>query len=113
MDDRQQTVSAEELELQREEHSFQLKMQEQQHGHENELKNKEIGFLGKFFGSSDNAARNMAITVIFFVVLGATGFSICVLFNQSFDKSLISQVWSTIVPIITLALGYIFGKNNS
>lgn len=112
MDDKQQTISAEEIEMQREEHLFQLKIQEQQHGHENELKNKEIGFLGKFFGASDCAARNMAITVIFLVVSGATVFSICILYNSSFENSLISKVWNSIVPIITLALGYIFGKNS-
>lgn len=111
MDERQQAISAE-LGMQQEEHQFQLKMQEQQHSHENELKNKEIGFLGKFFGSSDNAAKNMAFTVILLVVLGATVFSICILFNSTLDNSLISKVWNSIVPIITLALGYIFGKNN-
>lgn len=112
MDDRQRTLVDGELEMQREEHEFQLKMQDQQHSHENELKNKEIGFLGKFFGSSDNAARNMAMTVIMIVIVGATVFSIVVLLISSFDKHLISQVWNSIVPIITLALGYIFGKNN-
>lgn len=47
----------------------------QQHNHENELKNKEIGWLGKFFGAEDNAARNMAMTVIILVSGGATVFS--------------------------------------
>lgn len=112
MEENKQSAALAELELQREEHQFQLKMQQQQHSHENELKNKEIGWLGKFFGSENNSARNMAITVIILVILGAMSFSICVLFNSQLDNALIKEVWNLVVPIITLALGYIFGKNN-
>ncbi len=112
MEENKQSAVLAELELQREEHQFQLKMQQQQHSHENELKNKEIGWLGKFFGSENNSARNMAITVIILVIFGALSFSICVLFNAQLDNALIKEVWNLVVPIITLALGYIFGKNN-
>ena len=84
MVDMKQPVEKAELDMQREDHQFQLEMQKQQHNHENELKNKEIGWLGKFFGAEDNAARNMAM---------------------------IPNVWSKVSPVITLALGYIFGKN--
>ena len=112
MEENKQPTALTELELQREEHQFQLQMQQQQHSHENELKNKEIGWLGKFFGSENNSARNMAITVIVLVISGATLFSICVLLNSQLNNVLIKEVWSSIVPIITLALGYIFGKNN-
>lgn len=110
MEEVKQTSSVE-LDLQREDHQFQLQMQQQQHNHENELKNKEIGWLGKFFGTEENSARNMAITVIVLVVLGATIFSICVLFNPILDNVFIKDVWGDIVPIVSLALGYIFGKN--
>lgn len=112
MEGNKETATFAELELQREEHQFQLQMQQQQHNHENELKNKEIGWLGKFFGSENNSDRNMAITVIVTVISGATLFSICVLFNTELNNSLIKEVWSSVVPIVTLALGYIFGKNN-
>lgn len=112
MEDNKEPTALAELELQREEHQFQLQMQQQQHNHENELKNKEIGWLGKFFGSENNSAKNMAITVIVIVISGATLFSLCVLFNAQLNNTLIKDVWSSVVPIVTLALGYIFGKNN-
>lgn len=83
----------------------------QQHNHENELKNKEIGWLGKFFGAEDNAARNMAMTVIILVSGGATVFSVCVILKSNIGDDLIPNVWSKVSPVITLALGYIFGKN--
>lgn len=99
--------------MQREDHQFQLEMQKQQHKHEDELKNKEIGWLGKFFGAEDNGARNMAMTVIFLVSGGATIFSVCVIFYSNIGNELIPNVWSKVIPIVTLALGYIFGKNKN
>ena len=111
MVDMKQPVEKAELDMQREDHQFQLEMQKQQHNHENELKNKEIGWLGKFFGAEDNAARNMAMTVIILVSGRATVFSVCVIFNSNIGDDLIPNVWSKVSPVITLALGYIFGKN--
>ena len=81
MEDNKEPTALAELELQREEHQVQLQMQQQQRNHENQLKNKDIGWLGKFFGSENNSARNMAITVIVIVISGATLFSHIVLFN--------------------------------
>lgn len=112
MDDQQQIIKDNELEMQKEDHQFQLQMQQQQHAHENDLKSKDIGWLGKFFGASDNGARNIAITTIILLLLGASIFSIVVYCNNSDDTTTISNLWNKIIPVITLALGYIFGKNN-
>ena len=99
-----------ELELQKEDHEFQLKLQEQQHAHENELRQKELGWLGKFFGSSDNGAKNIAFTVIILLIVGVTFVSILAYLQDMPDRDLISKVWNMVIPVITLSLGYIFGK---
>lgn len=112
MDDQQLSVTNNELELQKEDHQFQLKMQQQQHTHENDLKTKEIGWLGKFFGASDKGARNIAITTIVLLIAGASAVSIWIYCNNPNDKELISGIWNRIIPVVTLALGYIFGKNS-
>lgn len=110
MDEQQRTIVNNELEMQKEEHQFQLQMQQQQHEHENDLKAKDIGWLGKFFGTSDNGARNIAITTIILLLVGASIFSAVVYCNNGEDTPIISSVWNKIIPVITLALGYIFGK---
>lgn len=55
----------------------------------------------------------MAMTVIFLVSGGATIFSVCVIFYSNIGNELIPNVWSKVIPIVTLALGYIFGKNKN
>lgn len=111
MDDSKQTLE-EELALQKEEHQFQLQVQQLQHNHENNLKSKEIGWLGKFFGTSDNGARNIALTIMILLIIGATVLSCCIYCSNYPDKDFITNIWNWVIPIITLALGYIFGKNN-
>lgn len=57
----------------------------------------DVGFLGKIFGNSSNAPTNIAgITILF------------LLFSTPFVTDL---KWEQSFPIITLALGYLFGKN--
>jgi hypothetical protein len=56
----------------------------------------DVGILGKFFGNSSNAPTNIAgITIL--VLLCATPF-------------IDDLKWEQSIPIITLALGYLFGK---
>jgi len=58
----------------------------------------DVGLLGKLFGNSSNAPTNIAgITIL--VLLFSTPFVADLKWEQSF-------------PIITLALGYLFGKNS-
>lgn len=51
------------------------------------------------------------MTVIILVSSGATIFSVCVVYNSNIGDDLIPNIWSKVSPVITLALGYIFGKN--
>ena len=61
------------------------------------------GTLGRFFGSPQQSAASIAWVVIF--LLTCSG--IAVLFFKSFVPAI--DYWTIITPIITLALGYLFG----
>lgn len=95
--------------LDKQDKDFQLKMQERQFEHENSIKDKDLGLLGKFWGAGDNSSRNIAAIVCFLLIFGATVVSIAT-YCSTQDSSLIAKIWGYVTPIITLALGYIFGK---
>jgi len=63
------------------------------------------GWLGRIIGSSRNAGNNIAFAVVSAVI--AAGII------ASFFPGDRVEFWKVIVPIITLALGYVFGQNAS
>jgi hypothetical protein len=65
----------------------------------------EAGVLGKFFGSAANAPIYIAGIVVFLFAIT----SVVVLFVQSNVPA--ADFLKIIVPVITLALGYLFGKS--
>lgn len=62
-----------------EDHEYQLKMQDSQHFHELSLKNKDLGWIGQFFGSSDNSSKNIA-AIICLILLIAVIFMSCIVY---------------------------------
>ena len=72
------------------------------------LKSKEMdlesGWLGRCFGSNKNAPMNIAGSSIFLLICSG----IAVLFFSSAIPA--SEYWKLIVPLLTLVMGYIFGK---
>lgn len=74
----------------------------------NDNKSKEGGILGRFFGTKPmNIAMNIAfmICAILFFIVVVDFIRICIQ-GESFNMELLK----TIIPVITLSLGYIFGK---
>jgi hypothetical protein len=66
----------------------------------------EAGWLGKFFGSGKNAPLNIAgFVVVVLVIVGCVN-----LFVQSNLPS--GDYWKIIGPLITLVLGFLFGKGS-
>lgn len=63
------------------------------------------GLLGKFFGSKENAPTNIAGLLV--VVLLLSGIIAAMVDFDGYAKAF----WTIITPLITLSLGYIFGKN--
>ena len=93
----------------KEDHEYQLKMQDSQHSHELSLKNKNLGWIGKLVGASDNSSKNIA-AIICLILLIAVIFMSCIVYCVDKDKGFISTLWQIVMPVITLSLGYIFGK---
>lgn len=65
----------------------------------------ESGWLGKFFGAPTHCPTNIAGLLI--VLLVITG--IIISFFPGAMRA--DDYWTITVPLITLALGYVFGKN--
>ncbi len=65
------------------------------------------GLLGKFFGTSENVSVYIAGVVVIVVVL--TG--LVVTFLPGGTNAV--ETWKIITPIVTMILGFLFGKHNS
>lgn len=66
----------------------------------------EAGWLGQYFGTGKNAPLNIAGLLVLLLV----GSGIAVLFLPSTIPA--DKYWNIIVPLLTLVLGYIFGKGS-
>ncbi|GAB3803523.1 hypothetical protein GCM10028819_33570 [Spirosoma humi] len=73
----------------------------------------ETGLLGRIWGNSKNIPHNVAGIVIILLLLSGSIYT-CVMYNVPSDKTNLSikDFWSIISPIITLALGYLFGNKS-
>jgi hypothetical protein len=75
---------------------------------------RELGSLGKLFGSGDTVKMNIAgLTIIMLLMTGIIyTLSILCIDTGNNNKAIgILDFWGIITPIITLALGFIFGKS--
>jgi hypothetical protein len=63
------------------------------------------GCLGKIYGSTKNAPFNISGTVIFLLVASAI---VITIWPPKDVKPL--EFWQIILPVVTLGLGYLFGK---
>lgn len=76
-----------------------------------ENREKDGGFMGKFFGiKKENAAMNIAVTICILLLLLC---GIDVIHSIFSDDEMNMNLVNTIIPVISLALGFIFGKGSS
>lgn len=94
-----------------EDHDYQLKLQKAQHDHEAKMKNKDLGWIGFLFGTAENASKNIAAIICLILIIGASFFSWNI-YQSGSDNSFIETVWQIVLPVVTLSLGYIFGKKD-
>lgn len=66
----------------------------------------EAGWLGKFLGSPQRAASSIAWVMIFLLICSGI---LTLFFNCAINAS---EYWKIIAPLITLALGYLFGRKS-
>lgn len=94
---------------QKEDHEFQLQCKDKDQSHEKELLDKNLGTIGRFFGSSEHASKNITATICLTLIIGVSVIS-CWVYYTKVDITFIKNMWTNISPIITLSLGYLFGK---
>ncbi len=74
-------------------------------------KDKDAGKFGKLLGANP---QNAAIHIAFIICGVLLLFCIIDLIHSFYpEQELTSEMWNLIFPIITLALGYIFGKGEN
>lgn len=70
-----------------------------------EEKKLEAGFFGKLFGTGSNASNNIAGIILI-------GLLLSIILMASFNSAGSTKFIETAAPIMTLALGYLFGKQS-
>lgn len=93
----------------KEQHEHEERMAEMQYQHEAKLNNQALGWFGRMFGSQENSSRNITGIICLSFVAGATLTSLVVYFCKD-NTVFVKEMWEVICPIITLSLGYLFGK---
>ncbi|MFT3934175.1 MAG: hypothetical protein QM726_11205 [Chitinophagaceae bacterium] len=68
------------------------------------------GYLGKIWGSSSSIPNNVAALSVIILILTGIGYTYCMM-TTPLDRIPLSikDFWSIISPLITLAIGYLFG----
>lgn len=95
----------------KEDHDFQLNLQQSQHKHEIDMRNKDLGWIGFIFGTAENASKNIAALICLILIIGSIVFS-CIIYNCRNNNAFIETIWQISMPVVTLSLGYIFGKKD-
>lgn len=79
--------------------------------YEKEQSQSELGNLGKFFGSGNSISKNIAGLTICSLLLVGIIYTFILLFKGATETDLsIKDFWGVILPLITLTIGYLFGK---
>ena len=101
--------NAHERDLQKEQHVFELSRIKLNQQHEIDTIDKNLGCIGRTFGGAENASKNITAILCILLLVGVTIVSIIVYCKEK-AVSAVAGLWDGILPIITLSLGYLFGK---
>ena len=77
--------------------------------HEVNINNQSLGWFGRLFGSQENSSRNITAAICILLTAGVSIIS-CIVYFCKDDISFVAKMWGGLFPIITLSLGYLFGK---
>ena len=79
---------------------------------DNEDKKSSRGWIGRFWGGGEHASKNIAgLCICFLMAIGAIVTFLVLRCNNEDGIKNIIDFWSIVTPIITLALGYLFGHS--
>lgn len=68
-----------------------------------------LGRLGRFFGHEDNSSKNITFVILIVLVVIVSVLTWCFFENNQLSE-FVKLLWTQLFPIITLSLGYLFGK---
>lgn len=93
--------------------SHRERIEKERHDHEKEMRDKELGMLGRLFGHSDNSSKNITFVILLILVLVSSALIVLVYCRPPRDCEAhhIELIWNSLIPVITLALGYLFGAH--
>ena len=87
--------------------SSRIEYLKEQHRHESEM--ARYGWFGKIFGTEENSSKT--ITFVLLVIILFMWFAICVISIWfPLIKFPAKEIFEILIPLITLAFGYFFGK---
>lgn len=71
---------------------------------------KKLGWLGVIFGGVESASKNITAIICVLILIGMIWLSV---YAYDCDNGIlkIKDIWGIGTPILTLSLGYLFGKN--
>ena len=87
-----------------------LTLKETEINAETERQSKHLGWLGHIFGSPEGASKYITATICLITLIAMVWLSIMA-YNCEDGIARIKDIWSIGSPIVTLSLGYLFGKN--
>ena len=78
---------------------------------ENQQQKEKRGWVGKIWGEGSNSIINIAgMLIVLLLLIGALYTFIMIFRGTEETHQQVLDFWNVIIPIITLALGYLFGK---
>ena len=86
------------------------KIREAEINAEAERYKRQLGWLGRIFGSPEGASKYITATICLITLIAMIWLSIKA-YNCEDGIVRIKDIWSIGSPIVTLSLGYLFGKN--
>lgn len=77
--------------------------------HEIQVLREKAGWFGRCLGHDDHSSKNITLVIIVLLVfmIGSLTFYF---FDKDKTSPFVEMIWNQFFPILTLALGYIFGK---
>lgn len=95
--------------MQKEEHSHKETVLKMQQDNNVGILKQKLGIIGRLFGDRDNSSKNITAFLNILLIIGASTLSAIIYINDK-DIQLVSSIWKNVIPIVTLSLGYLFGK---
>ncbi len=81
----------------------------QDHEHEREILEAKLGSMGRFFGHDAHSSKHITFAIIFILFIINFIFTL-IFYRQPYCSDFVSKLWEQMFPLITLSLGYIFGR---